>query len=161
MPSKSYAAIFAPFLLLSSWSTLVSASRIVYLDNCSKQDSAFSQMAFYGDVASSHDLQFPDVTAHVSDQEVQWEGNRISGSFPDGTTFEVSISGDGGQAQAGAFVGPGADSNTPFNCFKDTGRRLYSSNGYDCFSIYWCTDVSGRPVLVLEWVRAHTNSSQA
>lgn len=81
-----------------------------------------------------------------TDNYQTWEGTTLSCTFPTGVKVTTHI--DAGAAGYSDFSWAGWVSNgyQDFNCYKDTGRTLYSvdygEGVYYCNSIYWCNPVS-------------------
>jgi len=72
------------------------ATEVVYLVNCAgcpTNDGCEyyrSTMSYYSDVSQSYGLQYPGAIAGFN-WLVQWEGNLMTGTFPDSDTFTSSI----------------------------------------------------------------------
>ncbi|RDL37989.1 uncharacterized protein BP5553_05422 [Venustampulla echinocandica] len=116
----------------------------VYLSNC-QGGATWSEIVYYSNAksGSQHGEQPQAIDIINASGTIHWEGSQICGFFQDsGETFCVTIQSDAQTKATGAKVGTGHNNETPFNCFKDNNRNLYSGNGFSCQSIYYCFDVS-------------------
>jgi hypothetical protein len=107
-------------------------------------------MAYYINAKSgSQNGQIPDAIDIITTTgTVIWEGHQTCGFFQaSGKTFCSNIQSDAQSKSTGTKVGTAYNNETPFNCFKDNNRVLYSGNGFQCHSIYYCFDVSYSPLL--------------
>jgi hypothetical protein len=111
----------------------------VYLVNSVNGTQFSSGFAYYAHIGRSNTGQQPDAYIDIkTDGNVRWEGNTLSGTFKDGNTFTCSVNADGFTQAFGTAVGTAHNNFHGFTIFKDDGRVLYTINGWQVTSIYWC-----------------------
>ncbi|KAF2451815.1 hypothetical protein P171DRAFT_493363 [Karstenula rhodostoma CBS 690.94] len=109
----------------------------VYLVNCG---NSFSEMDYYAEGHSSFDGSWPNDQCRMSGSGTTWwEGVARSCNFGS-TTFTSHIDSDASSKPAHSIVGWGKNKYHEYSCRKeDNYRLLYTKNGAECRSIYYCT----------------------
>ncbi|MCJ1399589.1 hypothetical protein MMC11_002791, partial [Xylographa trunciseda] len=131
--------------------TTRSSTERVFLASCSGypgQGAGYvvsSEMDYYATDAASRTGAQPDARVVISQGSyTTWEGNTISGTFPDGNTFVSQIAAGAQNLPDFEYAGSGYNNQINFTCYKDDGRALWSWGaggfGYGCVSVYYCED---------------------
>jgi hypothetical protein len=111
----------------------------VYFVNCTRGSEVSSGLAYYKQLRDGgNDGQQPDDYVDVVHGSfTSWErsGSQI---FSNGTNFSWNILPAAQQAQFLAPVGSASNTFNNYVVYKDNGRVLYTVDGFECRTLYWC-----------------------
>ncbi|MCJ1295283.1 hypothetical protein MMC34_006845 [Xylographa carneopallida] len=116
----------------------------VYLVNSLKNGRWTSGMAYYRQMRGNggNNGQQPSVYIDIkTDGTVTWEGGVQQGVFPDGDRFSAWIGAAADVAKVATFhqVGWAANAYRPMNVYRDQWRVLYEIDGWQVYTVYYCT----------------------
>lgn len=126
------------FCLSSTTAAVISTRNVndrLVLANCHGSNGLSSEMAYYsGSIGGPPDTI---TTVSVGNGNVNWEGQQISGTFPDGNVFRSNIVSP--KVPNGAYAGTGSNSEGGFYCYHQWLPNVYTdANGNGCDSLYIC-----------------------
>jgi hypothetical protein len=111
----------------------------VYLVNSVNGAQYSSGLAYYAHIGRSNTGQQPDAYIDIkTGGNVTWEGNTLTGTFNDGNAFTCSVNADGFAQTVGTAVGTAHNNFRGFTIHKDDDRVLYTINGWQVSTIYYC-----------------------
>ncbi|KAK0609591.1 hypothetical protein B0T17DRAFT_512688 [Bombardia bombarda] len=112
------------------------AADALHLTDCNFGGGSYSEILYYTNDADSYSGQAPADQNNICQWVTQksWTSPQ-SCTFRSGVTVTTNLS---GASSVGAYAGTASNGYHNFNCYKDSGRVIYTISSGSCNSLYYC-----------------------